>query len=128
MREHQPKDGSHCCRSRDPHGGGEDREGTVEGEIDMKTLPSTCRRTQQQKDAIVKSAKKQTTMERAPTGGELIANRTQHHLWWMVAVMLIILWLPGPLSGYTAGGAIHILLPLALVAVLFRIIRGRRPA
>ena len=42
--------------------------------------------------------------------------------------MLIILWLPGLLSGYTAGGVIHILLPLALVAVLFRIIQGRRPA
>jgi hypothetical protein len=76
----------------------------------------------------VKSAKKQMTMEEAPTGGELMANRKQNHMWWMVAVMLIILWLPGLLSGYTAGGVIYILLPLALVAVLFRIIQGRRPA
>lgn len=76
----------------------------------------------------MKSAKKQRSMEGAPTGGELMANRTQHHLWWMVAVMLIILWLPGLLNGYTAGGAIYILLPLALVVVLFRIIQGRRPA
>jgi Family of unknown function (DUF5670) len=76
----------------------------------------------------VKSAKKQRSMEGAPTGGELMANRTQHHLWWMVAVMLIILWLPGLLNGYTAGGAIYVLLPLALVVVLFRIIQGRRPA
>ena len=49
-------------------------------------------------------------------------------MWWTVAVMLIILWLPGLLSGYTSGGVIYILLPLALVAVLFRIIQGRRPA
>jgi hypothetical protein len=42
--------------------------------------------------------------------------------------MLILLWLPGLLSGYTARGAIYILLPLAIVAVLFRIIQGRRPA
>jgi hypothetical protein len=76
----------------------------------------------------VKSAKKQRSTEGAPTGGELMANRTQHHLWWMVAVMLIILWLPGLLNGYTAGGTIYILLPLALVVVLFRIIQGRRPA
>ena len=76
----------------------------------------------------MKSEKKQRSMEGAPTGGELMANRTQHHLWWMVAVMLIILWLPGLLNGYTAGGAIYILLPLALVVVLFRIIQGRRPA
>jgi len=68
------------------------------------------------------------TMERAPVGGELMANRKQNHMSWMVAVMLIILWLPGLLSGHTVAGVIHILLPLALVAVLFRIIQGRRPA
>jgi hypothetical protein len=76
----------------------------------------------------VKSAKKQMTMEGAPTGGELMANRTQNHMWWTVAVILILLWLPGVLSGYTMGGVIHILLLLALVAVLFRIIQGCRPA
>jgi len=57
-----------------------------------------------------------------------MANRNQNHMWWTVAVMLIILWLPGLLSGYTSGGVIYILLPLALVAVLFRILQGRRPA
>jgi hypothetical protein len=76
----------------------------------------------------VKSAKKQMTVEGAPAGGELMANRNQNHMWWTVAVMLIILWLPGVLSGYTVGGVIYILLPLALVVVLFRIIQGRRPA
>jgi hypothetical protein len=76
----------------------------------------------------VKSPEKQMTMEKAPASGELIANRKQNHMWWMVAVMLIILWLPGLLSGYTAGGAVYILLPLALIAVLFRTIQGRRPA
>ena len=76
----------------------------------------------------MKSAKKQMTMEGAPTGGELMANRNQNHMWWTVAVMLIILWLPGLLSGYTVGGVVYILLPLALVVVLFRIIQGRRPA
>ena len=68
------------------------------------------------------------TMEGAPAGGELMANRNQNHLWWTVAAILIILWLPGLLSGYTAGGVIHILLLLALVVVLFRILQGRRPA
>ena len=76
----------------------------------------------------MKSAKKQMTMEGAPTGGELMANRTQNHMWWTVAVILIILWLPGLLSGYTVRGVINILLPLALAVLLFRIIRGRRPA
>jgi hypothetical protein len=76
----------------------------------------------------VKSAKKQMTMAGVPTGGELMANRRQNHMWWTVAVILIILWLPGLLSGYTVRGVINILLPLALVVVLFRIIQGRRPA
>jgi hypothetical protein len=68
------------------------------------------------------------TMEGLLTGGELMANRNQHHMWWTVAVILILLWLPGLLSGYTVGGVIYVLLPLALVVVLFRIIQGRRPA
>jgi hypothetical protein len=42
--------------------------------------------------------------------------------------MLIVLWLPGLLSGDTVEGVIHLLLPLALVVVLFRIMQGRRPA
>jgi hypothetical protein len=64
----------------------------------------------------------------APIGGELMANRKQNHTWWTVAVILIILWLPGPLSSHTVGGVIRILLLLALVVVLFRIIQGRRTA
>lgn len=63
-----------------------------------------------------------------PIGGELMANRKQNHMWWTVAVILIILWLPGLLTGHTVGGVIRILLSLALAAVLFRIIQGRRPA
>jgi hypothetical protein len=76
----------------------------------------------------VKSAKNQLVLEGVSSGGELMANRTQSHMWWTIAVMLIILWLPGLLGGYTAGGVVSILLPLALAVLLFRIIRGRRPA
>ena len=75
----------------------------------------------------MKSAKKQRTMEGVPTGGGLMANRKQSHMWWTVAAILILLWLPGLRSGYAAGGVIHILLLLAVVIVLFRIIQGQRP-
>ena len=44
-----------------------------------------------------------------------------------IAMVLIILWLLGLVTG-TAGGLIHILLLLAIVAVLLRVISGRRPA
>ncbi len=43
-----------------------------------------------------------------------------------IAVVLIILWLLGLTTAYTLGGLIHILLVLAVVAVLLQIIGGRR--
>jgi hypothetical protein len=47
------------------------------------------------------------------------------NLLYVVAVVLIILWAIGFL-GYSAGGLIHILLVIALIAILFRVIQGRR--
>lgn len=47
------------------------------------------------------------------------------NLLYAVAVVLIILWAIGYL-GYQSGGIIHILLVIAIVAVLLRVISGRR--
>jgi hypothetical protein len=46
---------------------------------------------------------------------------------WTIAVILLILWLLGVVSSYTLGGFIHILLVLAIIAVLVRLIQGRNP-
>jgi hypothetical protein len=46
---------------------------------------------------------------------------------WTIAVLLFILWLLGMVSSYTLGGFIHILLVLAVVAILIRLIQGRSP-
>jgi Family of unknown function (DUF5670) len=46
---------------------------------------------------------------------------------WTIAVILLVLWLLGMVSSYTMGGFIHILLVLAIIAVLVRIIQGRSP-
>ena len=43
-----------------------------------------------------------------------------------IAVVLLVLWLLGMVGGYAAGGLIHVLLVLALVAVIVRVIQGRR--
>jgi len=43
-----------------------------------------------------------------------------------IAVILIILWLLGVVTGATMGGFIHILLVIAIVVVLLRVISGRR--
>lgn len=42
-----------------------------------------------------------------------------------IAVLLFILWLLGLVSSYTLGGLIHLLLVVAIIAVLIRIIQGR---
>jgi hypothetical protein len=47
------------------------------------------------------------------------------NLLYYIAIILVILWAIGYL-GYNAGGLIHILLVIALIAVLFRVIQGRR--
>lgn len=43
---------------------------------------------------------------------------------YIAAILLIILWAVGYL-GYHAGAVIHILLVLALIAVLLRVIKGK---
>jgi len=43
-----------------------------------------------------------------------------------IAVILVILWLLGMVSGTTMGSFIHLLLVVAIVVVLIRVIQGRR--
>ena len=47
------------------------------------------------------------------------------NLLYVVAVVLIVAWAVGFL-GFHAGGLIHILLVIAIIAVLVRVIQGRR--
>jgi hypothetical protein len=46
---------------------------------------------------------------------------------WTIFVVLMVLWVLGMVTSYTMGGFIHILLLLAIAAVLIRVIQGRRP-
>jgi hypothetical protein len=46
---------------------------------------------------------------------------------WTIFTVLLVLWLLGMVSSYTLGGFIHVLLVLAIVAVLIRLVQGRRP-
>lgn len=46
---------------------------------------------------------------------------------WTIFVILLIMWLLGMVTSYTLGGYIHILLILAIVAVVIRLIQGRNP-
>ena len=44
---------------------------------------------------------------------------------WTIFVVLLVLWFLGMVSSYTLGGYIHILLVVAVVALLVRLIQGR---
>jgi hypothetical protein len=45
---------------------------------------------------------------------------------WLIFWILLAMWLLGMISGYSLGGFLHILLIVAIAAVLIRIIQGRR--
>ena len=45
----------------------------------------------------------------------------------IIAVILVVMWLLGMGTAYTAGGLIHILLVIAIVMFLLRVIQGRNP-
>ncbi len=45
---------------------------------------------------------------------------------WTIFVVLLVLWLLGVVTSYTLGGFIHVLLVVALVAMLIQLIQGRR--
>jgi hypothetical protein len=45
---------------------------------------------------------------------------------WTIAVVLVILWLLGLVTAYTLGGFIHLLLVIAIIAILIRVINGKK--
>jgi hypothetical protein len=45
---------------------------------------------------------------------------------WTIVVILGVLWLLGMVSSYTMGGAIHVLLVLAVIMLLLNLLGGRR--
>lgn len=46
------------------------------------------------------------------------------NLLYVIAVILVIIWAVSFFGGYASGGIIHILLVIAIVAILLRVIRG----
>jgi hypothetical protein len=47
---------------------------------------------------------------------------------WTLFVILLAFWLVGLVSSYTLGGLIHILLILAVMALIFQLVTSRAPA
>lgn len=49
------------------------------------------------------------------------------YLLYVIAVILILSWAISFLGGFYTGGLIHLLLVIAIIAILIRVIQGRRP-
>jgi hypothetical protein len=45
---------------------------------------------------------------------------------WTIAIVVLVLWALGLISGTTLGGFIHILVVLAVIVVVLQLIQGRR--
>jgi hypothetical protein len=45
-----------------------------------------------------------------------------------IAVVLLVLWLLGFATSFTAGGMLHLLLVAAVIVVVYQLITGRRAA
>jgi hypothetical protein len=45
---------------------------------------------------------------------------------YIIAVVLVVMWLLGLVTSYTMGGFIHILLVIAIIVVLVNVISGRK--
>jgi hypothetical protein len=58
----------------------------------------------------------------------LLEQRVEEsNMLWTIAVILAVMWLLGMVSSATFGGFLHVLLVLAIAAVLIGLIQGRRP-
>jgi hypothetical protein len=45
---------------------------------------------------------------------------------WTILVILVVLWLLGIVTSYTAGGLVHLLLVVAVIILIFQLVTGRR--
>ena len=57
---------------------------------------------------------------------DVLGNRQEGTMLFTIAVILLVLWLLGLVSGYTLGNFIYVLLVIAIVLFLVRLISGRR--
>lgn len=45
---------------------------------------------------------------------------------WTIAVILVVLWVAGFVTAHVFGGLLHLLIAMAVIVVIFTLIRGRR--
>jgi len=55
------------------------------------------------------------------------STRGRQNVLLTIAIILFVMWLLGMVTSYTLGGFLHLLLVLAIIAMLIRVIQGRNP-
>jgi uncharacterized membrane protein YjdF len=65
-------------------------------------------------------------LTRCSSGNASISAPRRRTMLETIAIILVILWLLGLVSGYTMGNFIYVLLVIAIVLFLVRLISGRR--
>ena len=60
------------------------------------------------------------------TGADLVAQKEKIDMLETIAIILIVLWLLGMVSGYTMGNFIYVLLVIAIILFLVRLLSGRK--
>ena len=73
--------------------------------------------------ALLNLREKPGSMQVPPSGGFGVRRSI---MLYTLAVVLLILWLLGMVSGYTIGAFIHVLLVIAIVLFLVGLVTGRR--
>jgi hypothetical protein len=56
----------------------------------------------------------------------LTQSNERKNMLYTIALILIVLWLLGLVSGYAIGGFIHVLLVIAVIMILVNLISGRK--
>jgi hypothetical protein len=59
-------------------------------------------------------------------GQSQLTNNKGKIMLWTITVILLVLWLLGVVTSYTLGGALHILLVVALIMAVLSLLGGRR--
>ena len=56
---------------------------------------------------------------------DLKQRKAREGMFWAIAIVLVILWLAGLLT-HIGGALVHLLLVIALVLIIYRLVKGKR--
>jgi Flp pilus assembly protein TadB len=56
---------------------------------------------------------------------DLKQRKAREGMFWAIAIVLLILWLAGLLT-HIGGALVHLLLVIALVLIIYRLVKGKR--